>query len=171
MKSRREVKHGRVPPPDTNNHTSLQHRPWATCTRSVMCPTRHPPFRPVVFIRILHDPCLLGSCVPPGSSGEALFDEAEGLTSFSNPLAIASHQALSTVHLLSTSLPGLCSYQHIGVRINSGALERYHLPQAVIVLRSRDDSIKCIALLSPFIFGGLPVAQMPPQLSTWRPNF
>ena len=45
-------------------------------------------------------------------------DEAQDLTSPSNSFAIVSHLALSAAYLLSTSLSGLCSYQHIGVRIN-----------------------------------------------------
>jgi len=49
------------------------------------------PFYPVAFIPILHDPSLLGSCVPPGSYGEPLLMKLKDLTSLFNPLAIVSH--------------------------------------------------------------------------------
>lgn len=134
-----------------------QRRPWAACVRSVKCPTRHPLLHPVAFIPHLHDPCLLGSCVPPSSYGEALFYET--ITSL-QPI----RDSLSPTSISVDVTPGLCSYQPIGTRINSGALE-VPLSTGGLILRSRGGSIDCIALLSPFILGAPPVAQMPPQLS------
>jgi len=161
MKSGREVKHGRVPPPNTNIHAP-QHRPWATCMRSVKHPTRHPPFCPVAFIPILHDPCLLGSCVPPGSYGEASFDEAEG-----SDLTTRDSLSQSSIHclfavdvtpwtlLVSTALEFVSTLEH----------SRYHLPQVVMVLRSGDGSITALCFYRHSSSAGSPVAQMPPQLS------
>jgi hypothetical protein len=79
----------------------------------------------------------------------------------SNPLAIVSHRGPS----LSTSAPLPRSYQRIGARIYPGALE---VPLTIdgMVLNSKGGSywLPCASIaIHP---AGLPIAQIPPQLST-----
>jgi len=135
--------------------------------RSVKYLTRHPLLYLVAFIPILHDPHLFGSCVPPGSYGEAMFDEAlfdeapfrpdlslqpirDSLSLPSIPVDVIPWTLLVSTHwspyqLWSTR--GTTFHRWYGSEVKG----RFYY--------------NCIALLSPFIFGGPPVAQMPLQLS------